>query len=639
MGCKMKKHISPSFYWGSWYGAASFWTGLILLLPFGLADSSVFLTAVMWFTVGLLWLRTPRQIRALSFVFFRIAVCFFLLAITLAAFLLFPLSGLFPFPLTFLLLLLLQDAFVSLIFCKRPLSLQKSIFIQAVFLLFYLLVFFLVPWSGEKSRWLPAAAVLRCIFCSFPVKKESAANSRLPGTASYRLFRQTKSYFSITCTLLIFVLSQHAWRRGFSFFACWCVFFYPASFLARGIFHLLLGRVSFAPGFITGMALQAVSCILVCFSSVQRNTLLLSLSSFLAAAGQGIGAGALEREGHSFCSLSVYLDCYRKELPAKGNRSFSSFLCLSLFSFFPLLDLFFILAAIWPATKVLANAAIMLFFLFLCGAVWYAGCQPLDRQNSSKIELCLQAPNNALHKRLEQQLILPFRRPAGFLAFRRLAALFFPVKIKGGNHIPQGEPVVFVCNHLEIYGPLITCLHFPVPFYAWILNNMLEKDLVAENLWGGVDKVLHWLPLAFRQKVPKLIAPLILWVMNAVDHIPVYRGARREAAQTIRLSSQALERGDSLMLFPENTGADGESGAYKEEGVSALYTGFASIASYHYSKTGKCVSFLPVYVNKKKKTITIGKRISYHPAKKNAAEKKQLVRLLHDAMESLSMET
>ena len=64
----------------------------------------------------------------------------------------------------------------------------------------------------------------------------------------------------------------------------------------------------------------------------------------------------------------------------------------------------------------------------------------------------------------------------------------------------------------------------------------------------------------------------------------------------------------------------------------------ASIASYHYNRTGKRVFFLPVYVNKKKKTITIGEAVPYDTSQKNAVEKKRLVQELHHAMEALSTE-
>ena len=617
-----------------WFHMTGFWTGLVILLPLVFSpDSSVFLSAAAWLLIVFLWTRFLWQIKYISSIYKRAGVCIALLVFTITTALLFPLANLFPFPVILLLLILLQDVLLSLPIYNKKKTLKKSACIQgAIFLLF-----FLSSWLYEKNLWFAAAAALRCMLYAFLENTTNCSKSRLSHAASYRLFCRTKEHIAVSGTLLALILSQFAWRKGISFFAAWCVLFYPLFLFFSNVFYLFF-RISFAPSFVIGTVLQAVSGFLICFGSVQQNTVFLSLSSVMAVAGLGICYAALMQEDDCFCKLSNYLDCQHTNFSIKQNDAEPAALSLSIAVLFVLSNSFFILTAIWSATNILTLASLLLFFLFLGSAVWYAGCQPLDLQRYHKIELYLNQPSNVLRERLEQQLIKTYRRPAGFLALRWLASLFFPAKIKGCNNIPYQEPLVFVCNHLEIYGPLITCFHFPVPFCAWILINMLEKDLIVENLWGGVDKILHWLPLSIRQKVPHLIAPVILWIMNAVDHIPVYRGARRDVARTIRLSSDALECGDSLMLFPENTSAKGESGAYKEEGVSALYTGFASIASYHYNRTGKRVFFLPVYVNKKKKTITIGEAVPYDPSQKNAVEKKRLVQELHHAMEALSTE-
>lgn len=615
--------------------AALFWTGLLALLPLGFSSPSVFLSAVIWFLTGLLWLQTLKGLKRTSSKRSIAAACVAWSVVPAANFLCFPHEEFFPYPAVLLALVLLQDVFLFLPFSRRA-SVIRSTAVQGMLFLAFLLIFLTVPWSGQKSPWSLVAAALRCALCGYySCKNEPLLPSRLKQAASYNLFVQTRRYHTAACAILLLLLAQRAWKIGFRTFVLWCIAYFPVVFFSRLLFGLLLRRFSFAPFFFIGAGSQAVAGVLISLEFSQWDALPLSLSSLFAAAGQGMSAMALEQEETLFCRLSTYLDMEHNDFPQSfQNNSYPA--ALFLFLFFILAGSFFGSAAIRAALNVLTVAFTLLFFLFLCASGWYAVCQPLDCRRFGKLCKFLQTPNDPLKKRLDQELVFPYRRPALFLILRGIVSLFFPVKQKGAENIPSGVPVIFVCNHLEIYGPLITCFHFPVPFRSWILINMLDRDLVVENLWGGVDKVLHWLPMPARRKVPHLIAPVILWVMHAVEHIPVYRGARRDALQTIRLSSEALSCGDSLMLFPENTGAKGESGAYKEEGVSALYTGFANVASYHYNKTGECVTFLPVYVNKKEKTITIGKGFAYDPREKASVEKKRIVQHLHDAIESLS---
>jgi hypothetical protein len=117
----------------------------------------------------------------------------------------------------------------------------------------------------------------------------------------------------------------------------------------------------------------------------------------------------------------------------------------------------------------------------------------------------------------------------------------------------------------------------------------------------------------------KIFAPLVLWILNSVEPIPVYRENRR-VLETINLTVEAMLELDNILIFPENP-LTTENKRYSVKGVSHFYTGFVHIAKVYYKKSGRAVTFYPVYANPKKRTITFGEGIAYDPEGKNEPER------------------
>ena len=62
-------------------------------------------------------------------------------------------------------------------------------------------------------------------------------------------------------------------------------------------------------------------------------------------------------------------------------------------------------------------------------------------------------------------------------------------------------------------------------------------------------------------------------------------------------------------------------------------TGFEYIGKYYYQKTGKKISFYPVFTSYKKKTMYIEKPIVYNPNNNPNEEKERIVNGLRDTIE------
>ena len=155
------------------------------------------------------------------------------------------------------------------------------------------------------------------------------------------------------------------------------------------------------------------------------------------------------------------------------------------------------------------------------------------------------------------------------------------------DHIRQDRdnPLVFLGNHAEIYGPIASALCFPVPVRFWVISHMMAN------------------------------------VMCGLNSIPVYRDSPMKLRMTLRKSVEALENGDNLMIFPEHP-----DGKYVKGSVSEFSPGFLMLAEAWWKKTGKKLRILPVFANRTERTFTFGEEICYEPANGFAAEQERILK-------------
>lgn len=267
------------------------------------------------------------------------------------------------------------------------------------------------------------------------------------------------------------------------------------------------------------------------------------------------------------------------------------------------------------------------------GALIYALMQPLNSDYAKKLarfraQQRKGEANPALETRLQFMLVKQTKRVLPSI-LRAVIRPLMPCRVHGKEHVDtEHGPVVFVCNHLEIYGPLITNLHLPFYFRSWIISSMLDRDVIYDQLEGGINVVFRWAPARMREWIRRLAARIIPHILQSLDPIPVYRGTMREVIKTIQLTVDAMECEDNILLFPENPGNEN----YKEIGVSQFYSGFVSIGAEYYKRTGLSTTFYPMYVDKQKRTLTIGEGIVYLPENGSRKEKARIVDALHTWM-------
>lgn len=205
--------------------------------------------------------------------------------------------------------------------------------------------------------------------------------------------------------------------------------------------------------------------------------------------------------------------------------------------------------------------------------------------------------------------------------------LFFPrMHIYGLENLPE-EPCVLVGNHSQMNGPLLSELRLDIPHETWCAGQMMNWPEVADyaftDFWSFKPRWTH----PFYRLLSRLIRPLAVCLFNNAHTIPVYHDVRLR--QTYRLSVEALNGGESLVIFPEKN----------EPGNHILYAfqdKFVDTGRFFCKKTGKPLSFVPLYIAPKLKSAYIGRPVPFRPEAPIAQERERICAVLRDEITAMA---
>ena len=257
---------------------------------------------------------------------------------------------------------------------------------------------------------------------------------------------------------------------------------------------------------------------------------------------------------------------------------------------------------------------------------------PLERSVVQKIQTFLQLKENGetnlpLQKQLEDSIIKVRRRRYGVKLIIRVLQPFFYSKVIGADTVQQepGTSLVFTCNHGELYGPIVTNLFIPFSFRPWVIDEIAQPDETPSYLYKNTVSRQSWIPERLKWPATKLVSKFLEWATRSLDCIPVYRDNPRELVSTFRLTAQAMEAGDNILIFPENPNDSSlPHPGYVKEGVGPFFTGFAMVAQIYHQRTGKCTTFYPIFADKFNRSLTFGQPVRYNPDTPPAEEKQRI---------------
>lgn len=168
---------------------------------------------------------------------------------------------------------------------------------------------------------------------------------------------------------------------------------------------------------------------------------------------------------------------------------------------------------------------------------------------------------------------------------------------------PDGEPVVYVCRHLNMHGPYTTLKWLTFDVHPLILSAFFDPREGYEHMrtytfsgrWG--HKPMRFSLLSWLGSRGAYLAA------SSTQAVPTYRRSS-SAITTLRTGLRYLKKGESLIVFPDVD----YTGCYGTE--SEIYEGFLYYGEMYRKSTGRPLRFVPIYIDDSARTVTAGQPVT-----------------------------
>ena len=226
-----------------------------------------------------------------------------------------------------------------------------------------------------------------------------------------------------------------------------------------------------------------------------------------------------------------------------------------------------------------------------------------------------------------------FQRP-GMRALYRILYPFYHCR----EHLPaelreSGEPVVFVANHYNLFGPLSFVLSVPLNYRIWVNAEMMEGDAMERGARPTIKKFLPFLGERGTGWLLRKLKQLVHYALSHVGMISVDREDPSKLFSTMRQSMAALQEGDNLLIFPETGFPE-----YSLTSVTPFFSGFATLGRLYYRKTGIALRFCPCYIDEQHYVIRFGEPVVWDPEADPTQETERVSDLLNQRIREMAAE-
>lgn len=210
-----------------------------------------------------------------------------------------------------------------------------------------------------------------------------------------------------------------------------------------------------------------------------------------------------------------------------------------------------------------------------------------------------------------------------------LVKLFYPKIVVSGEENLPSEPTVFVANHSQLHGPIVCEIYLPVPRFTWCAAEMMDPKTVPsysfECFWSQKPKRIRW----FYRLLSYAITPLAVCIFNHANTVPVYHDTG--LIKTFRQSLQILNEGYSLVIFPECDERHNNI-------VNEFHDRFVDLAKSYHRKTGKELSFTPLYIAPNLERACIGEPVYFSSKASLERERERICDYLTEEITQMALE-
>lgn len=214
-----------------------------------------------------------------------------------------------------------------------------------------------------------------------------------------------------------------------------------------------------------------------------------------------------------------------------------------------------------------------------------------------------------------------------FKVFKCFVRLFYGnMKVEGLENLPESHAII-VGNHTQMNGPIAGELFMLDNCYIWCAGEMMNRKEVPEyafnDFWSQKPKWTH----PFYRLLSYTITPLAVYIFNHARTIAVYRDMR--IMSTFKETIKKLQDKKNILIFPEKD----------EKHNNILYKfqeNFVDVAKLYHKKAGIELTFVPLYIAPKLKTMYIGHGICYNSENGIEEERNRICAYLSDEITKIA---
>ena len=210
---------------------------------------------------------------------------------------------------------------------------------------------------------------------------------------------------------------------------------------------------------------------------------------------------------------------------------------------------------------------------------------------------------------------------------KAMVRLFYgKTAVVGAEHLPGG-PCIVVGNHCQMDGPIACELDFPGQHWTWCAGEMMHwkdvPDYAFRDFWSAKPKAVRW----FFRILSYLITPLSVCVFNNANCIGVYHDSR--IISTFRETVEKLQAGANVIIFPETDPPVNNI-------LSTFQDRFVTVAKQYVKRSGKPISFVPLYLAPALRTMYLGEPVAFDPEAPTREECKRVCGILAGRITALA---
>lgn len=165
-------------------------------------------------------------------------------------------------------------------------------------------------------------------------------------------------------------------------------------------------------------------------------------------------------------------------------------------------------------------------------------------------------------------------------------------------------PSVYIVHHQNLFGPLTCMAWLPIHVRLWVFDAFASRKACFRQYAGYTLTTRFGMPRTLAVAAALPLSRYVPALMRSLRAIPVHRGGR-DVILTLRDSVDALVSGESLLISPDVDYAD------DSPAMGSMYDGFLNLERSYCRKTGLHLGFVPVYVDKRTRTIRVGRALRF----------------------------